>query len=221
MCRKDKSALTIIRSTTLGLSLLGHCLYPLALTPTNLHRPNNAARWRGSHQNVFLKPLLSHDRDKTRAFPLKEGASTTFMVVKWSKAAVRICSFACSPEKKESSIRQRQICEICIFDPCECHMDLCDESCSSRRQEPLRWTLHSNCSTNFFHTFHACRHGRLLPFRTIFTGLDFAWRSQGQREAKPVDFIFPHTLHLIRMKSDGVMKQFTLDNLRLLLSKIY
>ena len=54
-----------------------------------------------------------------------------------------------------------------------------------------------------------------------FTDLDVAWGSQAQRNAKLLGFIFSHTFHLIKMEFDVVMKQFKLNILRLLLSKIY
>ena len=44
--------------------------------------------------------------------------------------------------------------------------------------------------------------------------------SQGQRKVKLTGFIFSHTIHLIRMKFDIVIKQLKLNILRLLLSKI-
>ena len=58
-------------------------------------------------------------------------------------------------------------------------------------------------------------------YYTTFTDLDLAWGSQGHCVPKPVGFIFSHTFHLIRMKSDVVMKQFEQHIWRLLLSKIY
>ena len=44
--------------------------------------------------------------------------------------------------------------------------------------------------------------------------------SKGQCNAKPTGFIFSHTFHLIGRKFDVMMKQFKLDILRLLFSKI-
>ena len=42
----------------------------------------------------------------------------------------------------------------------------------------------------------------------------------GQQKAKPVDFIFSHTFHLIRMNFDVMLKQFKLNVLLILLSEI-
>ena len=53
-----------------------------------------------------------------------------------------------------------------------------------------------------------------------FSVLDLSWASQGQRKAKPLGFIFFYTFQFIRMKFDVDMKQFKLNILRLLLSKI-
>ena len=53
------------------------------------------------------------------------------------------------------------------------------------------------------------------------TDLDLVWGSQVWHEVKPTGFIFSHTFHLSRMKFDVVMKQFKLNIVRLLLSRIY
>ena len=79
------------------------------------------------------------------------------------------------------------------------------------------WPLHANCSTKFFLTCHAYRVHCIFPF----TDLDLGWGVTGQHKAKPIGFIFSHPFHLTRMKFNVVMKQFKLNILRLLLSKIY
>ena len=83
------------------------------------------------------------------------------------------------------------------------------------------WTLHANCKARYFHTCQTYRHQCLVPFYTAFTDLDIAWGSQVGLKAKPVCFIFSHTFHLIRMKFGVVIKQFKLNILRLLMSRIY
>ena len=57
------------------------------------------------------------------------------------------------------------------------YVDLCNESSSSGRPNGWpRWTLHSNFSTNFFHTCHAYRRHWLLScyMYSVFTYLDLA-----------------------------------------------
>ena len=66
-------------------------------------------------------------------------------------------------------------------------------------QKFQHWTLCENFST-IFHTCHVHRHHWLLLFCTTFNDLGLGWGSQGQRKAKPLGFIFSHTLQLIRMK---------------------
>ena len=66
-------------------------------------------------------------------------------------------------------------------------------------------------STRFFHTCHVYCYRGLLPVYTTFTDLGLAWRSQGQRKAKPVVFIFLCTSWLIRIKFDMVVKQFKVN----------
>ena len=73
----------------------------------------------------------------------------------------------------------------------------------------LHWTLYANRWTIFFHICCCYIHHWLLPFYTTFTDLELAWGSQGLRKARPVDFIFLHTFHLIRMKCNVVMKVFS------------
>ena len=85
---------------------------------------------------------------------------------------------------------------------------------------PSGQLLHANCSTENFHTCHAYRYNLVLPFHFMFTDLDLTFGSQGQHEAKPVSFIFSHTFHLIKLKFDVVIKQFMLNIVKVLLSKI-
>ena len=74
--------------------------------------------------------------------------------------------------------------ELSWLDPCDYYMDLCNQSWLASQLCPvvktLRWTLHANCSTKLFHTWHVYRHYWLLPFNTTFTDLDLAWGSQDQ-----------------------------------------
>ena len=82
-------------------------------------------------------------------------------------------------------------------------MDLCNDSCSFI--QPDGWSCMA----------------KTLTFCTTLTDLDLAWGSQSRGKIKPIGFIFSHNCDLIRMKFDVVMKQFKLNILRLLLSKIY
>ena len=129
------------------------------------------------------------------------------------------------------------------IDPYEYHMD--NESCSSGglslvAKPSLRCTgtlSHQQTSNHdknfivghymqtvqptFFLSCHAYRHLRLLPFYTTFTDLDLAWGSRDPHKGKPIGLgFFLHTFHLMKMKFDMAMKQFKLNTLRLLLSKI-
>ena len=74
-------------------------------------------------------------------------------------------------------------------------------------------------------TFAAVDHVKwmtaILPCQTTFTVHILACGSQSQRKAKPNGIIFLTHFSLIRMKFDVMMKQFKLNILRLLLSKIY
>ena len=54
----------------------------------------------------------------------------------------------------------------------------------------------------FLGTCLAFRHHWLLPFYITFTDLDLALGSLVQCEAKPIDLIFSHTFHLVRMNFD-------------------
>ena len=71
------------------------------------------------------------------------------------------------------------------------------------------------------HPMSDYRHHWLLPFYPTYTDLDLAWGSQGHRKSKTYWFHFSHTFPLIRMKFYVVMKQFMLNYVRLLLSKVY
>ena len=112
------------------------------------------------------------------------------------------------------------------FDSYEYHMDLCYESCSSRRLAVLFSKtfnivhILTKFSTKFFHTCHTYRHHWVLSFCTIVTYLNLGWRSQGQRKARSPGFFFSHTFQLIRMKVDMVLKHFKLNSLILFLSDI-
>ena len=79
---------------------------------------------------------------------------------------------------------------------------------------------HANCSTIFV-IYLACSYALTSTILYRFADLDLAWGSQGQRKAKPIGFTFSHSLHLIKMKFDGVMKQFKLNILRLFLMFFY
>ena len=68
-------------------------------------------------------------------------------------------------------------------------------------QKLSHWTSHANYSTKLVHTCHTYRHHYLLPFYTTFTDLDLTCWSQDQCKAKPIGFIFSHTVHLIWLPS--------------------
>ena len=74
---------------------------------------------------------------------------------------------------------------------------------------------------HFFHTCHAYRYHRTLPVYNSFSDLDVCWWSRGELKANPLGCIFSHTLQLIRMKLDMMLKQFTLTFLILLLGAVY
>ena len=83
------------------------------------------------------------------------------------------------------------------------------------------WTLNTNCSTTFIIPAMLIDTTELNHFIQLFADFDLAWESQDYRKAKPVGYIFFHICHLIRLKSDVVMKQFKLNILRLFLSENY
>ena len=104
------------------------------------------------------------------------------------------------------------------------HMDLYNDLCSSGRPTSQLAVFNSSIfnirhymqAIQLSYTHHAHRHHWLPTFYTAFTDLDLAWRSQGQRKAKPIGLIFSHSFHLVRMKFGVVMKQFKLNIQRLL-----
>ena len=65
------------------------------------------------------------------------------------------------------------------------------------------------------------KHYWLLPFYATFSNLDLGWGLQGQRKAKPVGFIFSHTLQLVEIEFDVELKQFKLNILMLIFSEIF
>ena len=90
-------------------------------------------------------------------------------------------------------------------------MDLCNQSCllscmARTLMSDIRWTI------KFFHTCHAYRHHWLLPFYTLFSDLDPGCGSQGQRKAKPLGFIFLHTIWLMKIRFEMMLKQFKLKS---------
>ena len=104
------------------------------------------------------------------------------------------------------------------LDPCELRMELCNESCSSRRLAILCGkTFHIG---HYPQTFQPNLFNPALLLGTIdfyhyyttfsFSNLDLAWGSQDQRKAKLLCFIFLHTCQLIKMKFDIVLKQLNL-----------
>ena len=59
---------------------------------------------------------------------------------------------------------------------------------------------------NSFHTCYGCRQHWLLPFYTTFFDFDLAWGAQSQCKAKPIRFVFLHTL----ISSDQCSRERTL-----------
>ena len=106
-------------------------------------------------------------------------------------------------------------------------MGLCSESCSS-----VWLAILSGKNFNVGYYRQTFQPNFLIPamlmvaihfyhFIPLFLYFDRALWSQGQHKAKPVGFIFSRIFRLIRMKFDVLMKQFKLNILRLLLSKVY
>ena len=106
-------------------------------------------------------------------------------------------------------------------------MDICNQSCSIGRPAVLRGEnvnvghYEQIFQPDCFYTRLVNRHHWLLPFYTTFNDLDLAWRSKGQRNAKPVGFILLHIFPINGMKLDIMLKQFTLNIPILLLSEIH
>ena len=80
---------------------------------------------------------------------------------------------------------------LIFFDPYEYHIDLYNELCLSVRPAVLCGKTFNvghysqTVPPYYLNISHVYRHHWLLPFYTIFTDLDHAWRSQGQCKAKP------------------------------------
>ena len=66
-----------------------------------------------------------------------------------------------------------------------------------------------NFSTKFVYTSHVCRHCSSCLHH--FTHVRLSRGLEGKRTAKVLEFIFTHSSQVIRMKSDGTLKEFTLN----------
>ena len=111
-----------------------------------------------------------------------------------------------------------------IFDPYEYQMDLCHELCLSGRLPCMAKTSTLDITCRLFNQVFfipaVYRHNWFLPLYTTFTDFDLVWGVTGSARSKTYRLHFLPTFHLIWMKFDGVMKQFSQNISRLLLSKI-
>ena len=129
------------------------------------------------------------------------------------------CCHRCGPAAGPSSslLIGQDFFPFCfLFYPYELHMDHCNQSCSAN--QPASWPFYitktlviiiSKLFDIYFNTCHAYSHHWLPPLYTSFSDLD--WVSQGQCKAKPLHFIFSHTL--LMMKFDMKIKFVHCHNL--------
>ena len=108
------------------------------------------------------------------------------------------------------------------FDPYECYLDLCNQSCSCGQPAVyLAWQKLGHCAQtfqpNFFHTCYAYRfyHSILLSLTLTLAG-----GHRTSNKSKLLGFIFSHTFQLISIKFCMVLKQCKSNMLILLLSEI-